>query len=108
MPPDLPFYPLLYQRETGTRVTDPKVVHPATENGIDFRNHKFDGPTDILMEDFLERRKKRSPLLQLGGIVWPPLSLKAENAPKLKAQEGEALSLFQINHPTLVLVDRNV
>jgi hypothetical protein len=40
--------------------------------------------------------------------VWPPLPLEAENAPKLKTQEGKALSLFQINHPTLVLVDRDV
>jgi hypothetical protein len=28
-------------------MTDPKVVHPATENRIDFRNHDFDGPADI-------------------------------------------------------------
>jgi hypothetical protein len=35
-------------------MTNPKVVHPATQNRIDFRNHNFDGPADMLPEDLSE------------------------------------------------------
>src|ERR1035437_9001146 len=88
-------------------MTDPKVVHPATQNWIDFRNHNLDGPADMLSEDFPELFIQRCPLLQLWRIVWPPLLSKAEYAPILKAQESKALSLLQIHHSTLVLVDLN-
>ena len=87
---------------------NPKVVHPTAQNRIDFRNHKFDGPADMLPEDLPELRKQRCSLLQLGRIVWPPLPLKAENAPKFESQKGKALSPLQIDHPALVLVDHNV
>src|SRR5260370_22774700 len=83
----------------------PKVVHPTAQNRIDFRNHNFDGPADMLSEDLPEFCIQRCPLLQLGRIVWPPLLIKAEYAPILKAQESKALSLLQVHHPTLVLVD---
>jgi hypothetical protein len=88
-------------------MTDPKVVHPTTQNRIDFRNHDLDGPADMLSEDLSELFEQRCPLLQLGRIVWPPLPLKAEYAPILETQESETLSLFQIHHPTLVFVDLN-
>ena len=32
-------------------MTDPKVVHPATQNRIDSRNHSLNGPADMLSED---------------------------------------------------------
>jgi len=88
-------------------MTDPKVVHPATQNRIDFRNHDLDGPADMPPEDLPELFIQRCPLLQLGRIVWPPLLPKAEYAPILKTQKGKALSLLQIYHSTLVLIDRN-
>src|SRR5260370_12658964 len=91
-------------------MTDPKVVHPTTQNRIDFHNHILDGPADMLSEDLPEFFKQRCPLLQLGRIVWSPLPPKAQYAPVLKTQESKApkaLSLLQIYHPTLVLVDRN-
>jgi len=88
-------------------MTDPKVVHPAAQNRIDVRNHNLDGPADMLSEDLPELCIQRCPLLQLGRIVWPPLLIKAEYAPILKPQESKALSLFQVHHPTLVLVDLN-
>ena len=31
-------------------MTDPKVVHPTTQNRIDFRNHILHGPADLLSE----------------------------------------------------------
>src|ERR1039457_6132656 len=105
MPPYLLLYPAFDHSETNTRMTDPKVVHPATQNRIDFRNHGLDGPADVLSEDLPELFKQRCPLLQLGCIVRSPLPLKAQYPPKFKTQESEALSLLQIHHSTLVLVD---
>jgi hypothetical protein len=108
MLPDLLLYPAFDHSKTKARMADPKVGHPAAQDRIDFLNHFLDGTADILPEDFPEFFKQRCPLLQLGRIVWPPLPLKAQHAPILKTQESETLSLFQIHHPTLVLVDHNV
>src|SRR5664280_765015 len=105
--PDLHFYPPFDHCETGTRMTDPKVVHPATQNRIDFRNHIFDGPADMLAEDLPELFKQRCSLLQLGRIVWPPLPLKTHYTPIFKTHESEALSLLQVYHPALLLIDLN-
>src|ERR1019366_9830176 len=77
------------------------------QDRIDFRNHNLHGPADVLSEDLPELFEQRRPLLQLGRIVWPPLPPKASDAPILKTQESKALSLLQIHHPTLVLVDHN-
>src|ERR1022692_4194755 len=107
MPPYLLLYPAFDHAKTNTRMADPKVVHPATQNRIDFRNHSFDGPADMLSEDLPELFKQRCPLLQLGRIVGSPLPLKAQYTPIFKTQKSEALSLLQIHHPTLVLVDLN-
>src|ERR1700730_16410710 len=107
MPPYLLLYPAFDHSKTNTRMTDPKVVHPTAQNRIDFRNHGLDGPADVLPEDLPEPFKQRCPLLQLGRIVGSPLPLKAQYTPIFKAQESEALSLLQIYHPTLVLVDLN-
>src|ERR1700687_2002335 len=107
MPPYLLLYPAFDHSKTNTRMTDPKVVHPAPQNRIDFRNHNIDGPADMLAEDLSELFKQRCPLLQLGRIIWQPLPLKAQYTPIFKTQESEALSLLQIHHPTLVLVDLN-
>src|SRR5664279_3557493 len=105
MPPYLLLYPAFDHSETNTRMADPKVVHPTAQNQIDFRNHGLDGPADVLSEDLPEPFKQRYPLLQLGCIVGSPLPLKAQYTPIFKTQESEALSLLQIHHPTLVLVD---
>src|SRR5260370_42644737 len=86
-------------------MTDAKVGHPPAQTRIHFRNHGLDGPADVLREDLPEPFKQRCPLLQLGRIVGSPLPLKAQYTPIFKAQESEALSLLQIYHPTLVLVD---
>jgi hypothetical protein len=72
-------------------MTDPKVVHPTTQNRIDFRNHILHGPADLLPEDLPELFKQRGSLLQRWRIVWPPLSPKAKDAPILKTQESKAL-----------------
>src|SRR5664280_1393907 len=105
MPPYLLLYPAFDHSETNTRMANPKVVHPPAQNRIDFRNHGLDGPADVLSEDLPEPFKQRYPRLQLGCIVGSPLPLKAQYTPIFKTQESEALSLLQIHHPTLVLVD---
>src|ERR1035438_2482219 len=107
MLPDLLLYPALDHGKTRTRMSDPKVVHPATQDRIDFRNHSLDGPADMLPEDLPELFKQRCPLLQLGRIVGSPLLLKTQHTPIFKTQECKALPLLQIHHPTLVLVDLN-
>src|SRR5260370_34664846 len=63
--PDLLLYPAFDHVKTRTRMSDPKVVHPATQNRIDFRNHNLDGPADVLSEHLPELFKQRCPLLQL-------------------------------------------
>src|ERR1035437_10364952 len=107
MTPDLLFYPAVDYAKTNTRMTDPKVVHPATQNRIDSRNHNLDGPADMLAEDLSELFKQRCPLLQCGRIVGPPLPLKTQHTPKFKTQESEALPHLKIHHSTFVLVDLN-
>src|ERR1017187_3357799 len=107
MPPYLLLYPAFDHSKTNARMTNPKVVHPATQNRIDFRNHNLDGPADRLSEELSKFFKQRCPLLQFGRIVWPPLLSKAEYAQIFKTPEGEAFSLLQIHHSTLVLVDLN-
>src|SRR5215510_6748155 len=76
-------------------MTDPKIVDPAAQDRIDFRNHFLYWPAHMLSEDLPEVFKQRGPLLQLGRIVRPPLPPKAQYPPILEPQEGKALSLFQ-------------
>src|SRR3984885_16000063 len=95
MLPDLLLYPAFDHRKTGTRMSDPKVVHPATQNRIDFRNHNLHWPADVLSEDLPELFKQRGPLLQLGRIVWSPLPPKAPYEPiTKKPKKKENISLF--------------
>jgi hypothetical protein len=50
-------------------MANPKIVHPAAQNRIDFRNHNLDGSANMLSEDLPELCIMRRPLLQLGRIV---------------------------------------
>src|SRR5215472_13061767 len=58
-------YPLLDQRETSTRIANPKVIYPAPQNRIDSLNHFSHGPANVASEDLPELCQQRSPLLQL-------------------------------------------
>jgi len=49
-------------------MTDPKVVHPATQDGL-ISQSQSRRAADMLAEDLLELFKQRCPLLQLGRIV---------------------------------------
>src|ERR1019366_660132 len=58
MPPDLHFYPVSDLRKTSTRMPDPKIVHPTSEDGIDLLNHFSHWLADVLLKDFPEFRKR--------------------------------------------------
>jgi hypothetical protein len=60
-------------------MSDPKVVHPTTQNRIDFRNHNLHGPADVLSEDLPELFKQRCPLLQLGRLGLTQKQLLTES-----------------------------
>ncbi len=61
--PELLLYPAFDHVKTRTRMSDPKVVHPTTQNRIDFRNHNLHGPADVLSEDL--------------PLALPPVALSA-------------------------------
>src|SRR5579864_5907580 len=65
MPPELHFYPVSDLRKAPTRMTDPVIVHPTSEDGIDFRNHFSYGLADVLPKDFPEFGKERRSFLHL-------------------------------------------
>src|SRR5271165_3298717 len=105
MPPYLLLYPAFDHSETNTRMADPKVVHPAAQNRIDFRNHGLDGPADVLSEDLPEPFQQRYPRRQLGWIVGSPLPRKTLYTARFKTQRSATLSLLQTYHPTLDRVE---
>jgi len=67
MPPHLLLYPAFDNPKADTRMADPKVVHPATQDRIDFRNHDLDGPTDMLTEDLLSFSNSAVRFFSLGA-----------------------------------------
>jgi hypothetical protein len=95
MLPYLLLYPAFDHAKTKARMADPKVVHLAAQDRIDFLNHLLYRPADMLPEDLPELFEQRCPPLQLGRIVWSPLPPKAQYAPILKTHEGKTLSLFR-------------
>src|SRR5215469_7037721 len=105
VPSHLLLYPLLDQRETSTRIANPKVIYPAPQNRIDSLNHFSHGLANVASEDLPQLCQQRGPLLQLWRIVDSPHPITAANATIFKTQEGETLPLRQIDHPALVLID---
>ncbi len=76
MTPDLHFYPVSDLRKTSTRMTDPKIVQPPSEDGIDFFNHFSHWLADVLPKDFPELGKKRRSFLHLWHKLRSPLLLR--------------------------------
>src|SRR6266849_6529136 len=105
MPPDLLLYPSLDHREASTRIADPKIVHPPSQDRIDPLNHYPHGLADAASEDLPELSKQLRPLLQLRSIVGSPHPLTTVYATIFKTQECETLPLGQIHHPTLIFID---
>jgi hypothetical protein len=105
MPPDFHFYPVSDLRKTATRMTDPKIVHPTSEEGIDLLHHFSHGLADVLPKDFPELGKERRSFLHLRHELRSPLLVTAQNQAIFKSQEREAFAFSQIDCPTLVFVD---
>src|ERR1700740_3044475 len=101
MPPDLQFYPVSDLRKTSSRMTDPKIVHPTSEDGIDLLNHFSHWLADVLLEDFPEFGKERRSFLHLWHKLRSPLLVTTQNEAILESQECEASAFSQIDCPTL-------
>ena len=72
-------------------MSDPKVVHPTPEDGIDILNHLAHWLTDVLSKDFPELGKERRAFLHLRHILRSPLLVAAQNEAIFKSQECEAV-----------------
>ena len=105
MTPDLHFYPVSDLRNTPTRMTDPKIVHPTPEDGIDHLNHLLHGLADVVPEHFPELGKERRAFLHLRHKLRSPLLVTAQNEAIFKSQECDVSAFSQIDCPTLVFVD---
>jgi hypothetical protein len=84
VPSNLLLHPELDVGKAPVRVSYRKVVHPTPQNRIDKFNHPPYGLADISLKDFLKLLQERRPLLQLGHVLSPPLSLTAANPAILK------------------------
>src|SRR5450759_517837 len=100
MSPDLRFYPVSDLRKTPTRMTDPVIVHPTSENGIDLLNHFPHWLADVLPKDFPELGKERRSFLHLGHKLRSPLLVTPQHAAVFKPQEREAVSYTHLTLPT--------
>ena len=86
-------------------MTDPIVVHPTPEDGIDLLNHLLHWLADVVAKDFPELGKQRRSFLHLGRKLRSPLLVTAQNEAIFKSQERKAFVFCQIDGPTLVFVD---
>ena len=103
--PNLLLHPVSDVREAATRVAECKVLHPATQDGIDTRNHLCDGPGPMTPKDLLERLQQRRPLLTSRRPQGHPSASPTANPTELTAQKFEALALREVHSPTLLLID---
>jgi hypothetical protein len=72
MVPNLLFDPVANVREAPARMADRKVLHPAPQHRVDFRNHLADGPGPMAAENLLERAQERRPLFPSWGVPRGP------------------------------------
>ena len=108
MVPNLLFDPVANVREASARMPDGKVLHPASQHRVDFRNHVADGPGPMAAENLLERAQQRRPLFPLRGVKRHPSVSPTANPTEVKAEKSEALALRQVHPPSLLLVHLDV
>src|ERR1700674_4568478 len=104
MVPNLLFDPVADVREAPARVADRKVLHPATQNRVDLRNHLADWPGPMAAENLLERAQQRRPLFHPRGAKRHPSVSPTANPTEVKAEKSEALALREVHPPSLLLV----
>jgi hypothetical protein len=102
--PDLPLHPILNIAKAWTGVPDPKIIHPASQNGIDQGYHPTHGLGVEATKHFLEFPKKSRP----GLLSWPepnsPSPPSGFSYPEVEAQKAEGLVPGQIYHPSFIRV----
>src|SRR5260370_37017909 len=89
MVPNLLFDPVSDVREAPARVSYRKVLHPATQNRVDLRNHLADWPGPMAAENLLERLQQRRPLLDSRREQRHPSVSPAANATELQSDKSE-------------------
>src|ERR1700731_5224094 len=102
MVPNLLLDPVSNVREAPARMADGKVLHPATQNRVDLRNHLADWPGPMTSENLLELLQQRRPLLESRGAQRHPSVSPTANPTELNAEESEALALREVHPPTLL------
>src|SRR5262252_4961665 len=85
-----------------------KVLYPAPQYRVDFRNHLADGPGPKAAENLLERAQQRRPLVPPRGAQRHPSVAPTANPTEVKAKKSEALTLRQVHPPSLLLVHLDV
>src|SRR5262245_28233858 len=108
MVPNLLFDPVANVGEASARVANGKVLHPAPQHRVDFRNHLADGPGPMAAENLLERTQQRRPLFPPRGAQRHPSVSPTANPTEVKAEKSEALALRQVHPPSLLLVHLDV
>src|SRR4029077_6879317 len=88
--PHLHFYPVFDLRKAPTGMTDPTIVPPPPEDGIDTLNPRLHGLADVLPEDFPELGKERRAFLHLRHKLRSPPLVTAQNEAIFKSQACEA------------------
>src|SRR6516225_1536293 len=106
--PHLPLDPVPHEAKAPARVPDPEVVDPAPQNRVDLRDHPPDRLGPRAPKDLRELRPQPRPLLRLRRILRPPHAPTRTHAPKVKAQEVEALPLAPVHDPALGLVQAQI
>src|SRR2546426_6849395 len=104
MVPNLLLDPVSNVREAPARMADRKVLHPATQNRVDLRNHLAEGPGPMVSENRLERAQQRRPLFHPRGAKRHPSVSPTANPTEVKAEKSEALALREVHPPSLLLV----
>src|SRR5437899_3922489 len=108
MVPNLLVDPVSNVREAPARMADRKVLHPATQNRVDLRNHLAEGPGPMVSENRLERAQQRRPLFHPRGAKRHPSVSPTANPTEVKAEKSEALALREVHPPSLLLVHLDV
>src|SRR3954464_6654954 len=97
MAPHLFLNPIADERETPTRVSHRKVVHPAPQDRIDLFNQSVGGLGLVASENNPELAQEGRPFLCFRYPQRHPSSFTTADPAELKAQESEACPLLKVS-----------
>jgi hypothetical protein len=81
---NLLFHPIANERETPTRMTHRKVLHPTLQHRIECIDQSLEGSRAMASKHLFELAKQRRTLLVQGSSQGHPLASLRPNAPKRK------------------------